>query len=414
MPEFHYEAISGSGKTTSGRFKAEMVSEVEKWLFQKGLSPITIVAVSEENSRGYPADSAEKAPSFFEKMQGVSLDDRILLCRQVSTMLEAGVALLQALEIMADQVSNNLMRAILAEIATDIEGGANLSDALARYPRVFDQLFLNVIQVGEESGTLDTSFDYLAALYENEKDIQERIKAATRYPKIVVGSIFIAILILMSFVVPQFAKLFAKSKVALPLPTRILISASDFVADYFLVIILLVGAIAVLYRLSLNYETFVAFRDRLYLKTPVFGDLAVKIYMSRFCRVFAVLTKSGVNIIKTLQLSASALDNLILFRALEKVTSDVEEGMEIQAAMKRVAIFPPMVVQMVAVGEESGRLDRMMDKVADYFDTETNYTIKNLSTLIEPILLLFLGLMVAFIALSIFLPMWNIMSVMRS
>jgi type II secretory pathway component PulF len=168
-----------------------------------------------------------------------------------------------------------------------------------------------------------------------------------------------------------------------------------------------------MYRLSLNYEKVVEFRDRLLLKVPVFGDLSVKIYMSRFCRVFAVLTKSGINIIKTLQLSATALDNLVLFKTLEQVISDVEEGMEIQASIGKFAVFPPMVVQMVAVGEESGRLDEMMDKVADYFDTETNYTIKNLATMIEPFLLLFLGMMVAFIALSIFMPMWNIMSVMR-
>jgi MSHA biogenesis protein MshG len=229
----------------------------------------------------------------------------------------------------------------------------------------------------------------------------------------VVSAIFIAIFILMTFVVPKFAALFASAKVVLPMPTRILIVISNFFADYYLAIIILIAALGFMYRLSLNYENVVAFRDRLLLKIPVFGDLSVKIYMSRFCRVFAVLTKSGINIIKTLQLSATALDNLILFRAMAKVSADVEEGLEIQSSMAKAAIFPPMVVQMVAVGEESGRLDEMMDKVADYFDTETSYIIKNLSTLIEPFLLLFLGIMVAGIALAIFLPMWSIMSVMR-
>jgi MSHA biogenesis protein MshG len=346
-------------------------------------------------------------------MQGVALEDRILMCRQVATMLDAGVAILQALEIMAKQVSNNLLRQILTASAADIESGSSLSDSLAGYPKVFDQLFLNVIQVGEESGTLGSSFSYLAALYENEKDVHERIKSATRYPKIVITAIFSAVFILMTFVVPKFALLFSSAKVALPMPTRLLIAISGFFANYYLAIILLIVAFAIMYRLSLNYEKVVEFRDRLLLKVPVFGDLAVKIYMSRFCRVFAVLTKSGINIIKTLQLSATALDNLVLFKTMEQVISDVEEGMEIQRSIGKFVIFPPMVVQMVAVGEESGRLDEMMDKVADYFDTETNYTIKNLATLIEPFLLLFLGMMVAFIALSIFMPMWNIMSVMR-
>jgi len=413
MPEFQYEAINASGKISSGRHKADMVAEVEQWLAHKGLTPIKIDSLSEEESQGFFATPAEQPPSLLEKLKGVTLDDRILLCRQISTMLEAGVAILQALEIMAGQVNNKLLRQILSETAADIESGTSLSDSLSANPRVFDQLFLNVVQVGEESGTLDSSFSYLAALYENEKDIHERIKAATRYPKLVIIAIFSAIMVLMKFVVPKFALLFASSKVALPMPTRVLIASSGFVSSYFIPIIMLIIGLGVMYRLSLNYEKVVEFRDRLLLKIPVFGDLSVKIYMSRFCRVFAVLTKSGINIIKTLELSASALDNLVLFKALGQVTSDVEEGMEIQRSMSRLAMFPPMVVQMVAVGEESGRLDNMMDKVADYFDAETNYTIKNLSTLIEPFLLLFLGVIVAFIALSIFLPMWSIMSVMR-
>jgi MSHA biogenesis protein MshG len=413
MPEFQYEAINVSGKISSGRHKADMLGEVEKWLGHKGLVPIMIAALSEEEAQGFPATSAERPVSFLEKMQGVSLDDRILLCRQIATMLDAGVAILQALEIMAKQVGNNLLRQILTASGADIASGSGLSDSLAGYPRVFDQLFLNLIQVGEESGTLGSSFSYLATLYENEKDVHERIKSATRYPKIVISAIFAAVFILMTFVVPKFALLFTSAKVALPMPTRVLIAISGFFANYYLAIIVLIVALGVMYRLSLNYEKVVEFRDRLLLKVPVFGDLSVKIYMSRFCRVFAVLTKSGINIIKTLQLSATALDNLVLFKTLEQVISDVEEGMEIQASIGKFAVFPPMVVQMVAVGEESGRLDEMMDKVADYFDTETNYTIKNLATMIEPFLLLFLGMMVAFIALSIFMPMWNIMSVMR-
>ncbi|MDF1578193.1 MAG: type II secretion system F family protein [Desulfobulbales bacterium] len=413
MPEFQYEAISTTGKISAGRHKAEMVGEVEQWLAHKGLTPISISALSEEAAQGFFAIPAERPASLLEKLHGVSLDDRILFCRQMATMLDAGVAVLQALEIMAKQVDNNLLRQILAASAADIESGAGLSDSLAGHPRVFDQLFLNVVHVGEESGTLDRSFGYLATLYENEKDVQERIKAATRYPKIVISAIFIAVFILMTFVVPKFAQLFTNAKVALPLPTRLLITTSGFFADYYPAIIIFIVTLATTYHLALKYEQIVEIRDRLLLKIPIFGALAIKIYMSRFCRVFAVLTKSGVDIIKTLQLSGSALGNLVLFKALEQIAGDVEEGLDIQSSMRRLTIFPAMVVQMVAVGEESGRLGEMMDKVADYFDTETSYTIKNLATLIEPFLLLFLGVMVAFIALAIFLPMWSIMSVMR-
>lgn len=413
MPIFRYEAINSAGRTRNGKYQAELVTEVEQWLVQQGLTPIDIELVANDESRPGSTALLEPQLGLIEKLQGVSLEDRILLCRQLSTMLEAGVAILQALEIMASQVDNGVLRRILAETATAIEGGSGLSDALAEYPQVFNQLFLNVVKVGEESGSLDSSFLYLATLYENEKDINERIKAATRYPKIVISAIFIAVFILMSFVVPKFAQLFASSKVALPIPTRILITVSGFFSSYYLAIIILVIALAVLWRIALNYEIVVETRDRLILHTPVLGPLSVKIYMSRFCRVFAVLTKSGINIIKTLELSSSALGNLVLVKALRQVTADVESGMELQLAMRKFPIFPPMVIQMVTVGEESGQLDKMMNKVADYFESETDYTIKNISTLIEPFLLLFLGIMVAFIALSIFLPMWNIMNVMR-
>lgn len=414
MPEFQYEAISTSGKTTSGRYKAEVVAEVEQWLAGKGLAPIAIETVSDQDRLIiFNTATDRQQPSMVDKLKGVPLDDLILLCRQIATMLDAGVTVLQALNIMAGQVSNNLLRQILAQAGADIESGSSLSEALAGYPRVFNKLFLNVLQVGEESGSLDRSFSYLATLYENEKDIAERIKTATRYPKIVISAIFVAVFILMTFVVPKFAQLFASSKVALPMPTRVLIATSGFFANYYLLIILFLAGTGFIYHQALKYEKVVNLRDRLLLKIPIFGDLSIKIYMSRFCRVFAVLTKSGINIIKTLQLSAMALDNRVLFSALEQVIDDVEGGMELHLAMSRFPIFPSMVVQMVAVGEESGQVDQMMDKVANYFDAETNYLIKNLSTLIEPFLLFFLGIMVGFIALSIFLPMWNIMNVVR-
>ena len=410
MPVFQYEAIDRAGKISSGQYTAEIISEVEQWLLKNGRTPINIEI---DSTAGQSREGQPRQVSFIETLQGVSLEDLILFCRQISTMLSAGVTILKALEIMGLQVKNPVLREIIIDVAASIESGANLSDSFALHPKVFSQLFRNVVLIGEESGNLDNSFEYLAELYENEKEVKEKIKAATRYPKIVNFAMFSAILFLMTFVVPKFVKLFASSKVALPLPTRILITLSDVFSEYFLLIAVGIGLLVLAYRFALNYEEFVLFRDRLLLKIPIFGDLAVKIYMSRFCRVFAVLTRSGIDIIKTINLSSSALSNLVLFKALEDISAEVEKGTDLQSAMSRHTIFPAMVVQMVAVGEESGQLDTMMAKVADYYEVETNYIIKNLSTLIEPILLLFLGVMVAFIALAIFLPMWNMMTVMR-
>lgn len=412
MPIFRYEAINASGRITSGTHAAEMVQDVEAWLGKNGLSPIAI-QVSSEKGTGATAGDAEQQPSFFEKLRGISLDDRILFCRQLATLLAAGVSILQALEVLQEQVGNPLLGQIVTNMRFTIESGASLSEAIAKHPRAFNQLFYNVVRMGEETGSLDRAFNYLAALHENEKVVSERIKSATRYPKIVLIAICGAVFFLMTFVVPKFAKLFAAAKVALPLPTRILMGVSNFFAENTLGIIALVAVIFISYRLALNSREIVLFRDRLLLRVPVFGDLGTKIYMARFCRVFSVLTESGIDIIKSLKLSATALENLVLFDMLSQITDEVEEGANLHEAMAKHKKIPPMVSQMVAVGEQSGRLDAMMNQVADYYDLESEYTIKNLSTLIEPALLVVLGAMVGLIALAIFTPMWNMMNVVR-
>ncbi len=415
MPVFHYEAINTAGKVVSGNFTGEVLLDAEKWLQKNGLTPIEIQILADQKDSDQISDTAytSKKASFKERLLGVTLEDRILFCRQTATMLDSGVAILQSMKIMVKQIKNRFLRQIVLEIAASVESGASLSDSFSRYPKVFNKLFQNVIRTGEESGNLDRAFSYMASLLENEKDVNERIKAATRYPKLVISAMFLAVFFLMSFVVPKFVELFSKSGVDLPLPTRILIFASDAFSNNFLFIIVTIIVIIAGYRICLNYREFIEFRDSLRLKIPVLGDLSKKIYMSRFCRVFSVLTESGIDIIKTLKLSATALENIILLDIMAKITDEVEEGVDLKTAMGKHPHFPALVVQMVAVGEESGQIDAMMGKVADYYEMETDYIIKNLSTLIEPFLLLFMGILVGFIALAIFMPMWNMMNVMR-
>ena len=410
MPLFRYEAIKEDGRMISGTHAAATVGEVEEWLFGKGLHPVNIRIAKDVPEDG---TAAMGRPSFWEKLRGITVDDRILFCRQVATMLDAGVPILQALQIMSRQSVNPVLSAILQDVAERIEEGANLSDSFAQYPKISTVLFYNIVKVGEETGTLDRSFNYLAELYENEKEISERVKSATRYPKIVVSAIFGATFFLMSFVVPKFIALFKNSNVELPLPTRILISVSEFSTNNFWLILFLLVTLNIAYRMAMRYDSYRTVRDRLWLRMPIFGLLSLKIFMTRFCRVFAVLLKSGVDIIKTLELSSTALENLVLIRSIDKVTREVSEGVEMHEAMERQELFPDMIVQMVAIGEQAGQVDGMMDKVADYYDRETNYMIKNLSTMLEPILLLFMGVMVGFLALAIYMPMWDMMNVMR-
>jgi MSHA biogenesis protein MshG len=410
MATFFYEAIQADGHQVSGRHAASTVQEVEVWLLGQRLHPVLIRIADLEGAEEVQSSAA---PGFWQRLQGIGVNDKILFCRQMATMLGAGVTILQALQIMGRQVANPLLATLLLDVADRIEEGGSLSASFAIYPRLATPLFFNIVKVGEETGTLDRSFRYLAELYENEKEVNERIKSATRYPKIVITAIFGATFFLMSFVVPKFISMFKNSKVELPLPTRILIGISDFIASYFWLIILMVVALVMGYRLAMRYTSHRTLRDRLWLMTPIFGDLSLKIYLSRFCRVFSVLLKSGVNIIRTLELSATALENLVLWNIVDKVTGEVREGVEMHEAMRRYPLFPDMIVQMMAIGEQSGQVDEMMDKVADYYAQETEYMIKNLSTLLEPILLLFLGLMVGFLALAIYMPMWNMMNVMK-
>jgi len=414
VPIFRYQAINSAGRVVSGTHAAEIMQEVETWLQKGGLSPVNIQVLSEQQAAGVKAAApAIAGPTLSERLFGITLEDKILFCRQLATLLSAGVSIIESFAILALQVSNPILREIILSMTAEVESGASLSETVSRQPKAFNILFYNIVKVGEETGSLDKAFAYLASLYENEKAIKERIKSATRYPKIVIIAITGAVFFLMAFVVPKFAKLFAASKVQLPVATQILMGVSTFFADNTLGI---VGAVLVLfisYRLALSSREFVLFRDRLLLKVPIFGPLTTKIYMARFCRVFSILTTSGIDIIKTLRLSANALENLVLFQMIEEITSEVEEGVNLHEAMARHHAIPPMVPQMIAVGEQSGRLDEMMEKVADYYDLESDYTIRNLSTLIEPILLLVLGVMVGLIALAIFTPMWDMMSVMR-
>lgn len=412
MPIFRYEAINPAGKLITGTHSASLVHDVEQWLEQNNMSPVSIEVTAESTSKGIGQSEAQHI-TWLQKLQGVSLDDLILFCRQTATLLGAGVDLLQSLRVIARQIKHPILKEIINQVGANIQQGAGLSESFKKYPKIFSPLFINIVLIGEESGNLDQSFTYLASLYENEKSIKEQIKTATRYPKIVITAICGAIFFLMSFVVPKFISLFENANVALPLATRILIGISNFFTANTLAIVCGVTGLILLYRFALNYRNVVMIRDQLLLRIPILGPLSVKIYMSRFCRVFSVLTKSGINIIHTLEMSAAALENMVLFSVLDKVRGEVEKGTNLYQAMNRYPVFPAMVIEMVSVGEEAGSLDEMMAKVADYYEVETNYTIRNLSTLIEPILLLFMGVMVGFIALAIFTPMWDMMNVAR-
>ena len=408
MPLFRYAAVNPAGSMVNGTRAGDTVADIEEWLLKNRMTPLDIIVA--EGGEGQHA-------GFFrylkERFSPVSLEDRILFCRQTSTLFDAGIPVLRIFETMKRQAEHPRLKGILEDVHDQVEAGSSLSDAFSRHRKVFDPLFINLVQVGEESGTLAQCFGYLAALYENEKEVRERIKTATRYPKIVIGALFLAISFLMTFVVPKFVRIFQSSRVELPLPTKVLVAVSSLFSNYIVFILIAVAIMISAYVYAMRHERPRALRDAFLLRVPVMGVLSLKIFMSRFCRVFSVLLRSGVEIIRTIDLSGNAMGNSALRKMVSDVREDVRNGVSLDEAMGKHSQFPPLVLQMVSAGVESGQLDALMDKVADYYETESDYTIKNLSTLIEPLLLAVLGVVVGFIALAIFLPMWSMMDVMR-
>jgi type II secretory pathway component PulF len=331
----------------------------------------------------------------------------------MATLIKAGISFIRCLDTLEEQTANKKLKAIIRELKVDLEGGSSFSDALAKFPRVFSPLYTGMVKVGEEAGVLDEILDRLATLLEHESVTKQRVQTAVRYPLIVVSALTAAFFFLTAFVVPKFAAVYATTRAALPMPTRVLIWISAAVTDYWWLII--VGALALFFGIRFYVRTTSGrwHYDRTKLRFPLIGSIVQKAVMARFARIFATLYRSGIPILHGLDVVTSTLGNLLIARAVEVIKEDVSEGSGLVAPMQRSKMFPPIVVQMVGVGEETGALDEMLNKVADYYDSEVEYSIRNLSTTLEPVLLAILAGMILFLALGVFLPMWDMISAFK-
>lgn len=403
MPTFHYRARSQGGELLTGAIETSGPEAAADHLAGLGYVPIAI----EEKKEG------ALSGDLLEAFRRITPQDRIIFSRQLATLINAGIPLTTALDTCASQSENPKIREILIQVRKDIEGGSSFSAALARHPKAFDNLYVGMIRAGEEGGVLDEILERLATLAEHEAETRARVKAAVRYPIIVVVAICIAFAILVTLVIPQFAKLYAGHKVALPFPTRVLIGINYVVQNYWYLILGGLGAAALGLRAFVKTGPGREALDRFKLTMPIFGRLILKVLLSRFARIFATLNRSGLPILQTLEIVGGTIGNVIVTRAVESVRESAREGRGLSGPMKTSGLFPPLVTHMVAVGEDTGNLDEMLTRVSEYYDREVEYAIRNLATMIEPILLLFIGGMVLFLALGIFLPMWDMMSVFK-
>jgi len=383
MANFKYKARDKFAKLVSGVIASDTNDQAAKKLQEMGYTPISIQEV-----RGVMPEEVLK------KFRRVKLEEINTFTRQLYSLQKAGLPLLDSLDVIAQQTRNEYFSLIIQQVARDVRGGMNLSESLRRHPKVFDDIYVNMIKSAETGGAMVEILGRLTELIEQEIDTRQRISAATRYPMIAFFTLVLGFLIVVTFVMPRFASLYSQFGAALPLPTRILIGLNLVIRRFWYIFILGLGGAVFGFVSFIHSEKGKAIWDSFKLKIPVFGQLLYMLVMSRFARITSILMKSGVPILDVLGLVKNISNNVIIGRAIENIRKSVNQGKGMSEPMKISGLFPPIVIQMVSVGERTGRMDELLLSVAEYYDRESGYMIKNLTTYIEPILIFILGIMV--------------------
>ncbi len=405
MAIFKYRVRDKSGKSIAGTIDAPNVQMAGDQLYTLGYLPISIEEIGEAISLDLSA--------LLTRFQKVKLDELIVFSQQLSTLYKAGLPLLSGLESITQEVKNKKFKMILEEVRKQIEGGSTLHGAMSKYPEVFSTIYINMVRAGETSGMLGEALDRFITLSDRELGTQQRVKEATRYPKIVILSLTVAFAVLLTFVIPRFAQIFAQFKTPLPLPTRIMIVINTVFQNYWYLVLGAIFGIPILLKRYLRTESGRYFWDRLKLRIPIFGPIFLKIALSRFAYTFAMLNRSGIPILQTLEITSTTINNINLSQSIEEISRNVREGRSLANSMRETEKFTPLIIQMVSVGESSGTLESMLMRITEYYDIEVDNSIKKMSTYIEPFLTLFLGVVVLFLALAVFLPWWNMAKLFR-
>jgi len=400
MPIFAYRGRSQTGQMVAGRMEANTTEAVIAQLRQQRVFPISV--------KPQPKPIELRLPGFGGK---VKEKDLTVFTRQLATMIDAGLPLVQCLETLASQQPNKQFKKTLTEIREGVEGGATFAAALKRHTAAFDSLYVNMVEAGEAGGLLDTILNRLAVYIEKAMTLRRKVKGALIYPSTIVVVAITVVIFLLTFVIPTFAKFFEGARVPLPLPTQIVMALSRFVQAHLLAGLgLFVAGIAGI-RFSYGTEKGRKTIDALFLRIPVFGALFRKVAVARFTRTLGTLIASGVPILDGLDITAKTAGNKIVEEAIMKTRASIAEGKTIAAPLQSSGVFPPMVVQMISVGEQSGALDSMLEKIADFYDAEVDQAVANLTALIEPILMVFLGVVVGGIIVAMYLPIFKLVTV---
>ena len=407
MAQFQYKARNPQGQPLEGTVEAASADAVADQLFSNGATPIEI---REAPSSGVGLAQLKDLQLWERK---VSLDDLVMFSRQMYSLTRAGVPIIRAMAGLADTTKSVRLRRVLGEIAENLESGRSIGDSLRQHPDVFPSIYVSIIQVGENSGRLDESFLQISRHLELEKESRDRIKAALRYPMFVMVAMAVALAIINMFVIPAFSRVFKSFHTQLPLPTRILLATSEFSVNYWWLILMVVVAVVGGFMWYIRTEGGEYRWDRFKLRIPIVGSIINRATLARFCRSFAMGMRSGVPLVQSLSVVSRATDNAYVASKIVMMRNGIERGESLTRTAATTGLFTPLVMQMLSVGEETGQVDDMMQEVAEYYEREVDYDLKRLSSYIEPILIIGIGVLVLILALGVFLPMWDLASAVR-
>lgn len=405
MPSYTYKARDRHGEMLTATVEAKDDMELAASLRTLNYSVISI----EKKEPHLGAAIAD----LLQRLKKSRQYEVVFFSRQLASLLKAGIPILNSLSSIAEQTKDKVLKEAINAVSRDIQAGLSFSEALAKHPDIFQEVYVSTIKVGETTGGLDQILERLAQLGMREYEIKTQIKSAMIYPIILVTVAVCVVTFLLINIIPKFVVVFESYGARLPLPTQILLGISFVVQRLWFVVLFVIIALVFGVKKYIKTEKGRYKYDRFLLHIPLFGELYLKVLVSRICRTLSTMVKSGVSILEALYVTGKTVKNMVLRRVMENVHSAVSEGQPLSEPFRMSGVFPSTVVQMMSLGEKSGKLDQMLMDVASFYDEEVDYTIKNMTTALEPLLLLGMGLMVAFIALSVLLPIFNLIKVFR-
>ncbi len=395
MPVYQYTAKDYHGRSVMGVVEAPNETEAATMLHNKSFIVVSLKPV--------------KAKMFSkERSQTISLEDLVVFSRQLATMIDAGIPLVQSLGILAEQVDNKSLKAVISSCKQDIEAGMSFCDALAKHPQVFSELFINMSKAGEASGMLDEVLDRLASYLEKTASLQRKVKSSLVYPAVVITMAMLITAVLLIKVVPTFKGIFDMLGGTLPLPTQVLIFISDLVRKYFLLTVAAFVAAGFLFKKYISTEKGGYQFDQFKLKVPVLGELFQKVAVAKFARTFSTLVKSGVSVLNALDIVSKTSGNKVVEETITQARIAVRDGESIATPLNRSKVFPPIVTRMIGVGEQTGQLEKMLSKIADFYDDQVDAAVAGMTSLIEPLVIAFLGVIIGGIVVALFLPIFQL------